>query len=97
MSSEGERVLRQRRLVDLSGDAPRDLPAAAADLLQGAAAELPDAVVPVDGLQVERRWVLARDASGAPHLWIQHQRGPVVAALARTLRFDLAVAVAPDP
>lgn len=97
MPTEGERVLRQRRLVDLSGDVPRDLPAAAAELLQGAAAELPEAVVPVDGLQVERRWVLARDASGAPHLWVQHQRGPVVAAPARTLRFDLAVAVAPDP
>lgn len=87
---QDQRALTRRRLVDLSGPDPHDLPAARAAVLRDAPA-LPESVIPLAGLQVERRWMLARGADGAPHLWVQRQRGPLMAPPARTLRFDLAV------
>jgi hypothetical protein len=41
------------------------------------------------GLELERRWQLARDMRGRPVLWIQRQRRILRAPPARTLRWDV--------
>lgn len=96
MTDDDQRRLEQRRLVDFADGQVRDLPPARAAVLQGQATVLPESLIPADGLQVERRWMLARDAAGRPHLWIQRQRGPLLAPPARTLRFDVPIPVDPD-
>lgn len=90
----GKRLLRRSRLVDLSQSPPRELPDAQAVVL---ATTLTEGVIPLAGLEVERRWQLARDAAGRPHLWMQKQRGPLRSVPARTLRFDVAMATDPTP
>ena len=94
MTGDGEpRGLVRRRLMDLSVYPPRRFPAASARVLVGDGDDgrrIGESVVPIDGLQVERRWMLARDAVGAPHLWVQRRRGPLFSPPARTLRFDVA-------
>jgi hypothetical protein len=47
------------------------------------------AAVPVNGLLLERRWMLARDVTGQPILWVQRQRLPLLAPPAKRLRFDV--------
>ncbi|HEX7345522.1 MAG TPA: hypothetical protein VF253_01935, partial [Candidatus Limnocylindrales bacterium] len=94
MTGDGEpRGLVRRQLMDLSVYPPRRFPAASARVLAGPdddGRRIAESVVPIDGLQVERRWMLARDAAGAPHLWVQRRRGPLFSPPARTLRFDVA-------
>ena len=45
--------------------------------------------IPSNGIEVERRWMLARDMLGNPILWIERQRKPLRTPPARRLRFDV--------
>lgn len=92
---EDPRELRQRRLADLSIHPVGLFDPARAEVLQGEGRTLRESVVPLDGLEVRRRWMLARGADGQPHLWIQRERFPLSSPPARTLRFDVAVPVEP--
>jgi hypothetical protein len=85
------RTLEQRLLPDLSVYPIRRLPTPRAHLLQGQARQLGEAVVPLGGMEVQRRWMLARDACGKPHLWIQRERKALFSPPARRLRFDIAM------
>jgi hypothetical protein len=76
-----------RRLVDLTRQKPNLMPAPQAEVLQSTSI-LPLAI-PSNGVEVERRWQLARDMNGAPVLWIQRQRRTLLAPPARRLRFDV--------
>jgi hypothetical protein len=89
----GPRRLVQRRLVDLSRQKPSSMPAPDAEVLQS---ERPDQshtiaplAIPSNGIEVERRWMLARDMNGQPVLWIQRQRRSLLSPPARRLRFDV--------
>lgn len=90
------RALVQHRLVDLSRDPVDLLDPARADVLAGTPHTLRESVIPVDGLQVERRWMLTRGADGNPHLWIQRSRRPLLSPPARMLRFDVAAPTDPE-
>jgi len=93
----GRRRFVQARLADYSVQPPAPMePAAAAQVLidprlaDPAPVHVVDpAAVPVDGLALERRWMLARDVNGQPVLWVQRQRRPLLAPPARRLRFDV--------
>lgn len=82
----------QRRLADYGVDPAALMPAAAADVLSAGDAthRIAAAAVPTAGIELERRWQLARDSVGNPVLWIQRQRRPMASPPARRLRFDLA-------
>ncbi len=96
MSEPGQaRELVQRRLVDLSRFPAVAVGEARAAVLTGGRRRLLESVIPLGGLEVERRWMLVRDAVGEPHLWIQRQRRPLTSPPARTLRFDVAAPTAP--
>jgi hypothetical protein len=87
------RRLVQRHLVDLSRQKPLRMPSPEAQVLQ-AQAPLPlhqivPLAIPSNGIEVERRWMLARDMNGQPTLWIQRLRRPLLAPPARRLRFDV--------
>ena len=47
------------------------------------------AAVPVQGLRLDRRYVLARRSDGRPVLWIQRRRLPLLSPPANRLRFDV--------
>lgn len=96
MSETGQpRELVQRRLVDLSRFPVVVVGVAKAAVLTGERRRLVESVIPLGGLEVERRWMLVRDAVGEPHLWIQRQRRPLTSPPARTLRFDVAAPTDP--
>lgn len=86
------RRLVQRRLADLSRQKPSPMPAPQALVLQ-ADGDSPHVVaplaVPSNGVELTRRWQLARDMHGEPVLWLQRERGPLLSPPARTLRFDV--------
>jgi hypothetical protein len=84
---DGKRRLVLRRFVDLSRQKPFLMPAPQAELLQTTSI-LPLAI-PSNGIEIERRWQLARDMNGAPILWIQRQRRTLLSPPARRLRFDV--------
>jgi hypothetical protein len=93
---EGRRRFVQGRLVDFSGSTPQLMPSPEAALLQdpGAVApapahEIEPATIPVDGLILERRWVLARATDGQPVLWVERQRQVALAQPARLVQFDV--------
>jgi hypothetical protein len=94
---DGRRRFVQARLADYSATPPAPMePAAAAQMLINPRLADPQpvhaidpATVPVDGLALERRWMLARDVNGQPVLWVQRQRRPLLAPPARRLRFDV--------
>jgi hypothetical protein len=90
---DGVRRLVQRRLVDLSRQRPLPLPSPQAELLQPAAEgtlhRIAPRAVPSNGVEVERRWQLARDMDGNPVLWLQRQRVALLSPPARRLRFDV--------
>jgi hypothetical protein len=92
---DGQRRLVRRRLVDLSRQKPFPMPAPQAEILQ-AKSILPLAI-PSNGIEVERRWQLARDMNGAPVLWIQRRRRTLLSPPARRLRFDVMEETAVDP
>ncbi|MCE7980206.1 MAG: hypothetical protein DYG89_03370 [Caldilinea sp. CFX5] len=82
-----ERRLVQRQLADLSRQKPVSMPKPQADLLQSPT--IRPLAIPSNGIELERRWQLARDMRGAPVLWMQRQRRPLLSPPARRLRFDV--------
>lgn len=93
IEANGRRFLEQRRLTDLSRQNPMAMPAPTAEVLQSDAGEtlhrIAPLAVPSNGIEVERRWQLARDMNGQPVLWIQRQRKSLLIPPARRLRFDV--------
>jgi hypothetical protein len=87
------RRLVQQRLVDLSRQRPTLMPAPEAEVLQppipGELHAIAPLAVPSNGIEVDRRWMLARDMDGQPVLWLQRQRRPLLSPPARRLRFDV--------
>jgi hypothetical protein len=92
---DGTRRFVLHGFADLSRATPVPMPYPQAEaLLAGtpAARELhrvDPASVPANGLTIERRWMLARDITGRPVLWIQRQRKPLLSPPGRTVRFDV--------
>jgi hypothetical protein len=92
---ENERRFVQHGLADLSREKPAPMPRPRAEILYGGTPSqrklhwLYPSTIPSNGIQVERRWKLARDRLGRPVLWIQRQRKPLYAPPARNLRFDV--------
>ena len=68
------------------GDLVNDHPSSAADAIHAIDAD----VISESGNLLERRWVLARDATGRPVLWRQRERGQLVEGASSGLRFDVA-------
>ncbi len=100
---DGRRRFVQGRAADLSGATAVLLPPPASDLLVDPASggvhpvhQLEPAAVPADGVRVERRTMLARDTTGAPVLWTQRHRQPLLAPPALRLRFDALEPVPPQ-
>lgn len=100
---ESEEVSRQRRLVqrrlgDLSRQKPVKMPGPEAEVLKatdgGQAHKIAPLAVPSNGIEVERRWQLARDMNGTPVLWVQRRRTSLLSPPARQLRFDVMEEVA---
>jgi hypothetical protein len=91
--SNGKRLRMQRLLVDLSRQKPMPFPGPEADVLQSATPGQPHHIamlaIPTNGIEVERRWELARDMTGSPILWIERQRRGLMSPPARRLRFDV--------
>ena len=96
------RAFVQGRLMDYTTYDPERLgrlaPAPIAQLLQDPArsADSPahhilPAAVPVSGLRLDRRYVLARSTDGNPVLWVQRRRLPLFSPPESGLRFDVAV------
>jgi hypothetical protein len=93
---DGRRRFVQGRAADLSGREPRLLPPPISDLLDDPGRrpgdpvhQLEPAAVPVDGLRVERRAMLARTTAGEPVLWTQRRRVPLLTPPTFALRFDV--------
>jgi hypothetical protein len=84
---EDKRRLVQRRLVDLSRQKPIPMPAPQAAILE--AKTIRPLAIPSSGIEIERRWQLARAMDGAPVLWVQRQRRTLLSPAARRLRFDV--------
>lgn len=91
--ADGARRLVQRSLADLSKQRPTRMPAPEALVLQAnppaALHQVDPLAVPSNGIEVERRWMLARDMTGNPVLWIQRQQRPLMSPPGRRLRFDV--------
>jgi hypothetical protein len=93
--SQSGRLFIQGGLTDLSRQEPRPLPPPEAEVLQGGTPDqralhrIVPAAVPSQGIELERRAMLTRDAAGNPVLWTQRQRKPLRTPPGRTLRFDL--------
>lgn len=90
--SDGQHILTQHRLADLSLKTPKPFPPAAAEVLRaanGATHQIDPVAIPSNGIEIARRWNLARDMNGLPVLWIQRQRSPLMAPPARRLLFDV--------
>jgi hypothetical protein len=51
--------------------------------------QLQPSAVPVNGLQVERRYQLGRRTDGRPVLWAHRRRVPVAATTTPRLQFDI--------
>lgn len=92
---EDRRMLVLRGLTDLSRQMPAVMPPPRAEVLMAGTPEqrriheVVPAAVPSNGIEIERRWTLARDMDGRPVLWIQRQRKPLRMPPARRLRFDV--------
>jgi hypothetical protein len=95
--SGGVRRFVQARLADYSGPVAKLMqPTPASRLLKDDRIAAPPPVhaidpsaVPVNGLALDRRWMLARDTTGEPVLWISRLRKPLQTPPARQLRFDV--------
>jgi hypothetical protein len=92
---DGRRRYVQGRAADLSGPVAVLLPEPESDLLidpdsggRHPVHQLEPAAIPADGVRVERRTMLARATTGAPVLWTQRRRHPLLAPPALALRFD---------
>jgi len=51
--------------------------------------QIAPSTVPVQGLRLDRRYVLGRRSDGAPVLWVQRQRLPLLSPPTTGLRFDV--------
>jgi hypothetical protein len=99
----GQRRFIQSRLVEYSGATATLMdPVPAAHVLNDPRLTgmqpvhvIDPAAVPVNGLALERRWMLTRDVNGRPVLWIARQRKPLLAPPGRHLRFDVMEEVQP--
>jgi hypothetical protein len=90
------RVFVQGLVADLSVSPPVTRAPARSELIgAGAGHELDASAVPNQGMRLERRYALARGTDGAPVLWRQRRRVPVLAGPVSHLRFDL-LAEAPE-
>jgi hypothetical protein len=90
--SNGRRRFMEQRLADLNAAAPGPASIVESDLLGGDTGpphNVEPATVPAGGLQLERRWVLARGSDGRPVLWFQRTRLPLAGPPSKTLRFDV--------
>jgi hypothetical protein len=82
-------------LADYSLQMPRPMPHPEAEVLKsgtpagGQQHRISAAVMAGGGLELERRWQLARDMNGNPVLWVQKQRKVLRNPPARTLEFDV--------
>jgi len=100
----GRRRLVQCRLADLSDvpsppqppAPPLPTPAPRSDLLHDPASggrhpvhQIEPAAIPTGGLQLERRYMLARATDGQPVLWTERRRLPLVAPPTMHLAFDI--------
>jgi hypothetical protein len=64
----------------------------------GKGQELTTHAVPNSGLRLERRWMLARQTTGEPALWVQRRRVTLFGGPVSFLRFDvLAESREPSP
>ena len=85
----------QRGLADYSQQFPKPMPRPDAEVLKAGTRAAPElhrvsaATLSRGGLELERRWQLARDMRGRPVLWIQRQRRILRTPPARTLRWDV--------
>jgi hypothetical protein len=91
----------QRGLADYSQQLPKPMPHPDAEVLKAGTRAAPKlhrvsaVAMARGGLELERRWQLARDMRGRPVLWIQRQRRILRTPPARTLRWDLMEESAP--
>lgn len=100
-TASGEPAFEQRGIADYSLQKPRPMPHPEAEVLKAGTTAHPEphaisaATMAGGGLELERRWQLARDMKGRPVLWIQRQRKILRNAPARTLQFDVMRQTAP--
>ncbi|MGH2713128.1 MAG: hypothetical protein ACRDM7_04445, partial [Thermoleophilaceae bacterium] len=101
--SGGRRRFVQGRAADLSGASAVLMPAAESDLLIDPGSggvhpihQVEPAAIPPDGVHLERRAILARRTDGAPVLWTQRRRLPLLTPPALRLRFDVLEPVPPE-
>jgi hypothetical protein len=93
----GQRRFIQARLVDYSGPVGVLMdPVPASHVLNDPRLAEPQpvhvidpAAVPVDGLALERCWMLSRDTAAQPVLWVRRRRKPLLTPPSRHLRFDV--------
>ena len=92
-----ERRFVQGLVADLTVDPPVPRQGPRSTLIGGAPGEpygvgheLSPHAVPNDGLRLERRAMLARRTDGAPALWVQRRRVPLLGGPVSYLRFDVA-------
>lgn len=91
----GELSFVQHGQADYSPQRPRPMPHPDAEVLKAGTRTAPllhrvaAAALSQGGLELERRWQLARDVRGRPVLWIQRQRRALRTPPARTVRFDV--------
>jgi len=97
----GRRRFVQGRPADLTQAPPALMPEPRASVLYDAAAsgsapahQIEPATVPVTGLRLERRMMLARGTDGSPVLWAQRRRLPLLAPPALRLEWDRLVTAA---
>jgi hypothetical protein len=96
---EAPRRLVQGRLADLSGqDADLTDPPASTLLRPGPTDQteprihrIEPAAIPIDGLQLERRYLLGRRTDGLPVLWQQRRRVPLTAPPTMRLQHDVLI------
>ena len=101
-NAPGEPAFEQWGSADYSLQKPRPMPHPEAEVLKAGTLAAPQphaisaATMADGGLELERRWELARDMQGRPVLWIQRQRRILRNAPARTLLFDVMSQTAPQ-
>jgi hypothetical protein len=91
------RRLEQGRLADLSGRTAELMPTPTTTLLrpnptdagQPRIHRIEPAAIPIDGLQIERRYMLGRRTDGLPVLWQQRRRAPLAAPPIMRLQHDV--------
>lgn len=87
------RLLEQQSLQDFTLQKPKRMPLPKSEVLQpdkaGKQHTINPLAIPSNGIELERRWQLARDMNGVPVIWIQRKRSPLLSPPARLLRFDV--------